>query len=312
MSSRLLFKGIWANRKSRIGLFLLGLLAFFATLGPWFVQDPYAFLAKPHLPPCWSHLFGTTGQGQDVLAQTIVGAGPTLLVGFSVGLLVTFIGTGIGVSAGYFGGLTDELLTAIINIFLVIPGLPLAIILAAYLPPGLSSLVVVLTLTGWAWTARVIRAQTLSLRSMDFIKSAQSIGESNYQIIFVELLPHMSSLLLSTFIGTTIYAIGAQVGLEFLGLGDVGAVTWGTNLYWAANDQALLTRAWWTYIPTGLGIALVGFALALINFGLDEVTNPRLSIDRLWQKKTNIQNSTAVTDTPFLPHLSNNLEDEND
>ncbi len=276
---------IWYNPKARCGFLILGGLASLAIFGPLFVSDPSLSVARPHLSPSWTHLLGTTGQGQDVWAQTVVGAGLTLTIGFTVGLLVTVIGAIIGVISGYLGGLTDELITALVNVFLVIPGLPLAIILAAYLPTGPLSMVAILTVTGWAWTARVVRAQTMTLRGKDFVRSASLIGEPLWRIILVELLPHMASLLLSTFIGTTIYAIGAQVGLEFLGLGDMGSVTWGTNLYWAANDQALLTRAWWTYVPTGVGIALVGFSLALINFGLDEVTNPRLSVDRIWRSR---------------------------
>lgn len=275
------FTRLWNNSKARIGLVILLSLMALSLIGPLILDDPSLAVAKPHLAPCWAHWFGTTGQGQDVFAQTIVGAKPTLLIGFTVGILVTMIGAVVGLVSGYLGGLADEMISAFVNVCLVIPGLPLAMILAAYLPSGPLSLVVVLTLTGWAWTARVVRAQTLTLRSRDFIRSAELIGEPLWRIMLVELLPHMSSLLLSTFIGTTIYAIGAQLGLEFLGLGDMGNVTWGTNLYWAANDQALLTRAWWTYTPTGLGIALVGFSLALINFGLDEVTNPKLSVDRV-------------------------------
>ena len=240
---------ILKNQKAKFGLIVLGSLIICASLGPYFLMDPSLSLARPHQAPNLGHWFGTTGQGQDVFAQTIVGARPTLLIGFTVGFLVTIIGALVGVLAGYLGGIVDEFLTALINVFLVIPGLPLAIILAAYLPPHMLSMILILSFTGWAWTARVIRAQTLSLRSKDFIKSAQVIGEPLWRILIIEFLPHMASLLLSTFIGTTIYAIGAQVGLEFLGLGDMGSVTWGTNLYWAANDQALLTRAWWTYVP---------------------------------------------------------------
>jgi len=101
----------------------------------------------------------------------------------------------------------------------------------------------------------------------------------------VEIMPRMLSLLASSFIGASIYAIGAQVGLEFLGLGDVSTITWGTNLYWASNDMALLTGSWWIFVPTGLSIAIVSFALTLINFGIDEVTNPRLIAERVWREK---------------------------
>jgi peptide/nickel transport system permease protein len=153
------------------------------------------------------------------------------------------------------------------------------VVLAAWLPPSPLSIVLVLTLTGWAWGARILRSQTLSLRHRDFVSAATVSGETHLRIIFVQLVPNMASLLVAGFIGTTIYAIGAQVGLEFLGLGDVGTVTWGTNLYWATNDQALLTGSWWTFLPNGLSIALVGFALNLINYGIDEITNPKLAAE---------------------------------
>ena len=297
-----LLKTIYQNKKALFGVFSLSLVSLITLLGPLFVNDPSAFVAQPHLAPCLNHPFGTTGQGQDVLAQTISGARPTLLIGFSVGLLVTALGGLIGVSSGFIGGRWDEFISVIINVFLVIPGLPLAIILAAYLPPGPFTLILVLTLTGWAWTARVLRSQTLSLCQRDFIKASLVIGESRWRIVLLELMPHMASLLLSTFIGTTIYAIGAQVGLEFLGLGDVSAVTWGTNLYWASNDQALLTQAWWTYTFTGLGIAFVGFALAMINFGIDEVTNPKLAVERVWRTQLKQRGLKPSNNTPRIYH----------
>jgi peptide/nickel transport system permease protein len=125
----------------------------------------------------------------------------------------------------------------------------------------------------------------MSLKGRDFVLAAIISGESNTRIIFVEIMPRMLSLLASSFIGASIYAIGAQVGLEFLGLGDVSTVSWGTNLYWASNDLALLTGSWWTFVPTGLSIALISFSLTLINFGIDEVTNPRLISERNWKKQ---------------------------
>src|SRR4029078_85974 len=174
----------------------------------------------------------------------------------------------------------DGTLSVLINVFLVIPGLPLAIVLAADLPPGPGSIALVLSFAGWAWSARVFRAQALTLRNREFIQAAIVSGEGSLRVVFIELLPNMASLVASAFIGTTVYAIGAEVGLEFLGLGDPGSVTWGTNLYWASNDSALLTGAWWTFVPTGFCVALVGFALTMLNYAIDEVTNPRLGVDR--------------------------------
>jgi ABC-type dipeptide/oligopeptide/nickel transport system ATPase component/ABC-type dipeptide/oligopeptide/nickel transport system permease subunit len=273
-------RGLLRNSKAAFGLAVVAGFAVMALVGPAVVSDPTAFVAVPHLPPSWSHPLGTTGQGQDVLAQTVVGARVTLSVGFTVGLLVTLLGALLGITAGFLGGRADALLSALINVFLVIPGLPLAIVLAAYLPHGSGSLVVVLAFAGWAWSARVLRAQALALRGREFIQAAIVSGEGTLRVVFVELLPNMASLVASAFITSTVYAIGAEVGLEFLGLGNPGAMTWGTNLYWASNDSALLTGAWWTFVPAGTCVALVGFALTMLSYAIDEVTNPRLAAAR--------------------------------
>ena len=271
------------DRKASIGAAIIGLFLLVAVFGSWFVRDPNALVGIPLQGPSAAHWLGTTGQGQDVLAQLIVGTRVSLAIGFGVGLIVVLFGALVGVTAGYFGGRTDALLSLLFNVFLVIPGLPLAIVIAAYLPSGPWTLGLVLVVTGWAWNARVLRAQTLAQRKRDFVSAAIVSGESDFRIVTREILPTMTSLLLAQFIGSTVYAIGAQVGLEFLGLGDVSAVTWGTNLYWAQNDSALLTGAWWTFVPTGLCVALVGFGLTMLNSGFDEISNPRLQLERAWR-----------------------------
>jgi len=265
----------------KAGVAILIGFALLALFGPLFVGDPAAQVAIPLDPPSWDHWLGTTGQGQDVLAQTVAGARTSLLIGVAVGIAVVAIGALIGTAAGYFGGWVDDALMLIVNVFLIMPGLPLMVIIAAYLPTGAVTIALVLIVTGWAWSARVIRAQTLSLRDKDFVLAARVGGESHLRIIVLEIMPNMTSLLASACIGATLYAIGAQVALEFLGLGDITQVTWGTNLYWASNDSALLTGAWWTFVPTGVCIALVGGALALVNGAIDQLGNPRL---RYWRR----------------------------
>jgi len=188
----------------------------------------------------------------------------------------------------------------LVNVFLIMPGLPLMVIIAAYLPAGSTTIALVLIVTGWAWSARVIRAQTLSLREKDFVMAATVSGESHFRIVAFEIMPNMTSLLASAFIGATIYAIGAEVALEFLGLGDVSHVTWGTNLYWASNDSALLTGAWWTYVPTGTCVALVGFALAMINNAIDELGNPRLQSQKAFAAELQQHGVEAGVSTPVL------------
>jgi peptide/nickel transport system permease protein len=271
------------DRKAVVGLALLAVFVLAGAVGPLLVGNPDALVGIPHQPPSAAHWFGTTGQGQDVLAQTVVGTRVSLLIGFGVGVAVVLVGALVGVTAGYLGGRVDAALSLLFNVFLVLPSLPLAIVLAAYLPSGPFTVGLVLVVTGWAWNARVLRGQTLALRERDFVAAAIVSGESGLRIVVREILPNMTSLLVAQVIGSTVYAIGAQVGLEFLGLGDVSAFTWGTNLYWATNDSALLTGAWWTFVPTGLCVALVGFALTLVNSGFDELTNPRLGLERAWR-----------------------------
>ena len=186
--------------------------------------------------------------------------------------------------SGYFGGRVDTALSLLTNVLLVIPGLPLAIVIAAYLPASTWSVALVLVATGWPWGARVLRAQTMTYREEDFVKAAGVAGERPLRILLWEILPNMGSLLTSLFIGATLYAIGAQVGLEFLGLGNVGEVSWGSILYWATNDAALLTQSWWIFVPTGVCIALVGGGLTLVNYGIDEWANPRLRSRRPWKR----------------------------
>jgi peptide/nickel transport system permease protein len=288
------------DRKATIGTWIIGVFLLIAIAGPLLVEDPGALVGMPLQAPSSEHWLGTTGQGQDVLAQLVVGTRVSLAIGFSVGLMVVLIGALVGVAAGYFGGRIDGLLSLLFNVFLVIPGLPLAIVIAAYLPSGPFTLGFVLIVTGWAWNARVIRAQTLAQRKRDFVAAAVVSGESSFRIITREILPTMTSLIVAQVIGSTVYAIGAQVGLEFLGLGDVSAFTWGTNLYWAQNDAALLTSAWWTFAPTGLAVALVGFGLTMLNSGFDEMTNPRLQLERSWRNYLVKRGHKPTRSTPVV------------
>ncbi|MGD8361897.1 MAG: ABC transporter permease, partial [Gemmatimonadota bacterium] len=190
-------QAIRRDRKGTLGAILLAVFALVAVLGPFLVGDPDALVGIPLQPPSPEHWLGTTGQGQDVLAQLVVGTRMSLAIGFSVGLTVVLIGSLVGITAGYFGGRVDGFLSLLFNVFLVIPGLPLAIVIAAYLPSGPLTLGFVLVVTGWAWNARVLRAQTLAQRNRDFVAAAIVAGESRFRIITREILPTMTSLLVA-------------------------------------------------------------------------------------------------------------------
>jgi peptide/nickel transport system permease protein len=259
----------------------LGIVLFFiamATFGPMIYRtDPSATSTAILQPPSAAHWLGTTQTGQDVLAQVINGSRISLFVGFVAGAIATVLSLFIGVLGGYLGGVTDEILSVFTNIFLVIPALPLVIILAGYLPgKGALSVAIVIAVTGWAWGARVQRAQTLSIRQRDYVEAARIAGEGTMRIIFCEILPNEIAIVAASFLFTVIFAILTEAGLAFLGLANLSSWSWGTILYWAQNDSALQVGAWWWFVPPGLCIALVGAGLAMINFGIDEFVNPRL------------------------------------
>ncbi len=291
---------VWRVPRARLGLAFMTVFSLVAIVGPWFAGDANALVGMPLQSPSFQHWLGTSGQGQDVLAQTLLGTRRSLAIGFGVGISVVIIGAFVGVISATVSGPLDTVLSAITQVALVLPGLPLAIVIAAYLPAGASTVALVLVLTGWAWNARVVRSQAMTLRQRDFVAAARVAGDSTWAIMTTALLPNLSSLLFSQLVGSVTYAIGAEVGLGFLGLGDASQVTWGTNLYWAANDGALLTGAWWTFVPSGLCIACVGYALVLLSSGLDEVSNPRLRSRAPWVRFVLGHGGAVGASTPVI------------
>lgn len=266
------------NGKAITGLVIVGFFAVLAVIGEWIAPyDPSAVSADILQPPSGAHWFGTTHLGQDILSQVLVGTRGVLVVGLVAGVLATVIGVLIGVTAGFVGGAGDETLSALSNIFLVIPQLPLIILIAGQLPSaGGLTVAAVIAVTGWAWGARVLRAQTLSLRKRDFVEAARANGERTWRIVLAEILPNLTAIIAAGFVGTVTFAVLSQITLAFIGVTSVSEWNWGTILFWAQGNLALQRGAWWWFVPAGLCIALLGMALTLINFGIDEFVNPRL------------------------------------
>ncbi|MFC8536324.1 ABC transporter permease [Streptomyces sp. NPDC057249] len=279
------------GRKTVVGLGILLFFVLIAIIGPWIAPyDPDTMSQDLLQAPSGSHWFGTTQTGQDVLSQILVGTRGVLVVGFVAGILATALSVLIGVTAGFLGGLADEVLSLLSNVFLVIPGLPLIIIIASFVTDAGDLLIAfVIALTSWAWGARVLRAQTLSLRRRDYVEAARATGEPTWRIILFEVMPNLTAVIASGFVGTVIFAILSEITLAFIGVADISNWNWGTVLFWAQSSQALAQGAWWWFVPAGLCIALLGMSLALINFGIDEFVNPRLRTETGGSRKVKMR-----------------------
>jgi peptide/nickel transport system permease protein len=278
---RAAWKSMTVNRKMAVGTAILSFFILVGLIGPFFMTispnaTSHLFLA----PPSAAHLLGTTVVGEDIFSQLVYGTRTSVFWGLGTGVLVTILSVVVGLISGYFGGLVDDLLTLFTNVSLVLPALPLAIVLAAYFPRGPLTISLVIIFTNWAWQARVLRSQTLSLRSREFVAAARASGEYTWRIIFFEIFPNEIGLVVAGFVSTTIYVVLTWAALEFLGLGDGTIPSWGSILYWAQQAGALGGGLWWWFVPPGACIAVLGAGLSLINFGIDELADPRLRVER--------------------------------
>jgi peptide/nickel transport system permease protein len=263
--------------KLAVGLAIGGLTILFGLLGPLLVQDPSRVHDFGLTGPSAAHWLGTTQTGQDVFAQLAYATRGSLTVGAIVGLLTLVLSVFFGIVGAYAGGWLAEAFSLFTNVVLVIPGLPLVIVISSYVPDkSLWLVALVLSVTGWAASARVLHGYTLSLRNRDYVVASQVAGEKRWRILSVEILPNLIPLLASQVVFAVIFAILGEAGLSYLGLGASGSFTWGTLLYDAQNGLALRLGAWWWFVPPGLMLALFGAALSLINFSIDEIINPKL------------------------------------
>ena len=267
------------NKKLLIGLFILLFFLALAIFGPFIRKyDPFAYVNPGGAePPSGDFWFGTTMFGQDVFSQFASGLWATFLVGIIGGGLGTLLGILIGFIAGYRGGIIDELLNMLTNIVLVIPGLAVLLIIAAYLEVrSVFTECLFIGFTAWPWAARAIRAQTFSLRNRDFVDMARMSGMKPFKIIFGEIAPNMMSYLVMTFILQFGGAILTAATLDFIGLSPTNTISLGLMMQYAVLWGALQLGTWWWFIPPGLAITAIVGGLYVMNVGLDEVFNPKL------------------------------------
>ena len=268
---------LWQNKKARFGLILLAFFILVALLAPVIAPyDPTSRDFDSGMPPSGAHWFGTTGQGEDVFSQAIWGARTSLTIGLLAGLAATAIALIVGMTAGYLGGFVDEVLMFVTNLALVVPALPLMMTLTSYGQGGTLMVILVIAVTGWAGAARLKRAQIITLRNREYIEAARLAGDRTMRIIFREIAPNMTSLIVFGFIGAVGGAVGAEAGLSFLGIGNLDAVSWGKMLNMASSDGALLSGGYLRLIIPGLLLSGLITALTFVNFGVDALSNPHL------------------------------------
>ena len=276
------------NRKSRIGLLMVGFVLIIAIIAPWIsVAHPNDFdLYAAHQGPSLHHLFGTTDQGSDIFSQVVMGARRSLILGFVAAAVATGLAAILGITAAYLGGIFDDIVNLVINVFLTIPAIPLLVVISGYLADrSLGTMAGVIAIVLWAFEARILRAQALTLKNRDFILAAKATGEATRRVVFGELMPNMISRIAAAFVLVFYIALLTDAGLEFLGLGDMNKTSWGVTLYWAQVNSTVLQGEWWPFFFPGAALAFTVLGLVLLLAGIDEVSNPKLRTERRQRRR---------------------------
>lgn len=240
-------------------------------------NDPLEMIALAYQPPDSKLLLGSDNFGRDLFLELIYGIRTSLQVGLIAGVFATVIGLVIGLASGYIGGMIDNLLTAITNIFIVIPSFVILILISVSIDSRSSFVTaVIIGITSWPWTARAVRAQTSSLRNRDHVNIAKISGYSTPRIIVSEILPYIASYVVMAFVLQTASGILSEASISMLGLGPYNTISLGIIMNWALVFEAPVAGAWWAFIPAAISIAIITFSLYMMNTGMDEIFNPKI------------------------------------
>jgi peptide/nickel transport system permease protein len=264
-----------------VGLVIIAAIVMIALLAP--ILAPYGWgegslqLEDLLQPPSPQHILGTNQRGEDIYSRLLYGSQISLLVGFVASVTTVAIGTFVGLISGYFGGIIDTILMRIVDIFLCLPTLPLMLIFLIMFGQGLQNVIIVIAILGWTGTARMVRAEALSLRERPLTEAAHALGGSDSYILIKHILPNTLPLILANMILGVVNAILSEAGIAFLGFVDIhGQPSWGILLHWAWKNAALLANRWWWFIPPGLLILLTTLGFVFVSHTADKVVNPRL------------------------------------
>lgn len=270
------------NKAGTVGLVIFITFVFIAifanqiaTYDPMEIQYSDKYEVKRLQSPSKEHLLGTTWMGRDVFSQMVIGSRIAVLVGVISAICVAFIGTNIGLIAGYYGGIVDKILMRIVDIMYGLPFLPFALILVAVLGPGIRNIILAIVIITWRNSSRVIRSQTLSLKNRTFVEAAKLTGASNLRILYKSIAPNVLPTSLVYVSTTMASAIMTESSISFLGLGDPMQVSWGRILYACYSSQAMF-KAWWWILPPGIAITLLVMSGYMMGRVFEEIANPRL------------------------------------
>jgi len=314
--------GFWKtfrkNRMGIVGLIMLVVILVLAIFAPALAPyNPKTYegiqSSDVYNPPSSLHWFGTDDAGKDVLSSFMYGARVSLIVGFFAAFISIFIGGVIGIVAGFYGGRVENLLMRFTDTMLVIPDLPLIVVIVALTRPNILNIIFVIGLLGWTTTARIVRSQTLAVKSRKFVLRARAIGAGNWHIVITHILPLVMPLLVVNAILVISLAILNESTLSFLGLGDPTAISWGQMLNFAFGRGAMSAGAWWALFAPGLGIVWVVLGLTLLGHGLEQVLNPRLESHHLMPGRPTVQSEAGFElasirsrrDAPILLDVQN-------
>jgi len=265
-----------------VGLVIIALFVLSAVLSPWI--SPYSVTQQTcavFAPPSSAHWFGCDDGGIDVLSLVLHGGAISMLVGLFATIIAMLLGATVGIVSGYFGGASDVVLMRITDYFLVIPQIALMIVVAAVWGPSLSHVIVVIGILIWTGTARVVRAQVMSIRERTYVKRVTALGASRSRIIFRHILPQVGPLLVANAVIAMTVAIFTETALAFLGLSDPTAITWGTIMEHAFDRSATAAGAWWAIAPAGIAVALFIVGCYLVGRSIEDTLNPRLQVSYL-------------------------------
>lgn len=274
-----LFREMLRNKLSLAGLVIILIFVIMAVfsyqlVGPY---QSYLSLFPTNLPPSAQHLLGTDNRGQDILNVLVYGSQISLIVGFVASLVAMVVGTGIGLIAGYYGKITDQLLSRITDFFLVIPWLPFVLVIVSIVGRSLLTIVLAIAIVSWPTTARVIRSQVLSLKERQFIERAKAVGAGKGYILTRHILPNVMPLVWAEAVLTVSGAIFTEAFLSFFGLGpQTNIETWGQMVDLAYNSAAILKGQWWYFAPPGICITVLVLGFAMLGYGIEEILNPAL------------------------------------